>query len=77
MKHAEANGYQEISLGPVKIKDGLFMGDELAAKVTLTSILGYLVHNQQQSHTHYQHSCSQDPKPMGKFLRSLPFSWMD
>ena len=28
---------QEFLPGPVKIKDGLFMGDEIAAKVTLIS----------------------------------------
>ena len=31
-------------LGPVKIKDGLFMGDELAAKVRKCLNLGHLVH---------------------------------
>ena len=77
MKHAEANGYQEISVGPVKIKDGLFMGDELAAKVIVTSMLGYRVHNKQQGHSRYQYSCSQDSQFVGEFLRSLLIRWMD
>jgi hypothetical protein len=33
MKISESDKLQEVTLGPIKIKDGLFMGDELAAKV--------------------------------------------
>jgi hypothetical protein len=29
----DAQTHYEFVLGPIKIKDGLFMGDELAAKV--------------------------------------------
>ena len=34
---SQAKNIQEFLPGPVKIKDGLFMGDEIAAKVFLIS----------------------------------------
>ena len=34
----------EFMLGPIKIKDGLFMGDQLAAKVRNLSMSGYRIY---------------------------------
>ena len=67
----------ELILGPVKIFDGLFMGDELAAKVTPFNNSGYLIHHQQQSYPCHQHSRASHPQPMGKFLHPLSVGGLD
>ena len=40
----EAQTTIEYLLGPIKIKDGLFIGDQFAAKVSLCQHQGYLIY---------------------------------
>lgn len=41
----EAQTTIEFLLGPIKIKDGLFMGDQLAAKVLYNGNEGHWIHH--------------------------------
>ena len=59
--------------GPVKIKDGLFLGDELAARVTTPYSIGLGFYRQQQSYSYYQYRREENPQPMGEVWSHLPF----
>lgn len=70
-------------LGPVKIKDGLFIGDELAAQVTLapsnilyayTNLIGSRIRCHEQSFTYRQLRSKADTKPLGNHWHRLSFT---
>ena len=75
--HEQPKTVVEFLPGPVKIKDGLFLGDELAARVHSPTISGHRVHHQQQSHPRHQHSLQADPQLVGEVRHPLSVSQLD
>lgn len=68
-------GLPDDMIGAIKIKDGLFIGDEFAAQVK-SSLLSYLniglgVRHGQQSQPHYQLRWQTGPKPLGSYRGRL------
>ena len=64
-------------IGAIKIKDGLFIGDELAASVRPSRIahnasLGPRVRGREQSHSCDQLRRNTDTQPLGAYRRGLP-----
>lgn len=63
-------------IGAIKIKDGLFIGDEFAAQVSFyywMIIIGFGICGSQQSNTHSKLFSKINPKSLGSNRGSLPF----
>ena len=50
-----SKAYNDFLIGPIKIKDGLFMGDEASARVFFPLVWGYGFYHKQQSDTHHKY----------------------
>ena len=66
-------GLPDDMIGAIKIKDGLFIGDEFAAQVKslLSYLIGLGVRHGQQSQPHYQLRWQTGPKPLGSYRGRL------
>lgn len=69
-------------IGAIKVKDGLFIGDELASQVSFIKITatfpfdgnskGFGIRSGQQSDTHCEYSRQADPQPLGTNWSQVP-----
>ena len=58
-------------VGAIKIKDGLFIGDEFAAQVQLTNTAGFRVRCRQQGYTHHKLFRTTSPQSLGANRRAI------
>jgi len=61
-RKSPAKTYVDYISGPIKIKDGLYMGDEIAAKVLAHQFLGHGLYHKQQGDAYNKYCGEEGPE---------------